>query len=352
VNLDELQSVRDRERQTDKPQQLRESFYTDVGEFIQQLRAERDRVAERTGDPYAPEAMRLKDEIDAARQLVEDIHERRIGKVVKAASLDAAALSPEVDGLTAEEQELFDALVTDIERHREHVLDIVDGESSGPSESPPGESSDNEPGSASPGESSDHEPGSASPGESPGHEPGNAPAATDRGDAAGKGEVTAADVMGAADEASPDGARTTRVDHPPAGPPDAATEQDSAPASGSDRQDSPAGGSTRDGTGRGSHDQSAAGDTPDTPVRNDGGHDSVPAGEMDDALSEDRETAVSGDPQTHSGGVERERVLVTEDLDTFVGFDDRDYDLAADDVVTLPSTNADLLVERDAARRL
>ena len=323
VNLDELQSVRDRERQTDKPQQLRESFYTDVGAFIQQLRAERDRVAERTGDPYAPEAMRLKDEIDAARQLVEDIHERRIGKVVKAASLDAAQLSPEVDGLTAEEQELFDALVADIEHHREHVLNIVDGDSSGPSESPPGESS--------------------------GHQPENAPPPTDRGEVAGEGEVTAADVMGAADEAAPDGARTTRADHPPEGSPDAAPEPDSAPASGSDHQDSPAGGSTRAESARGSRDRPAAGDTP---VRNDGGRDSVPPAATDDSPPGGGGTAVSDDPQPPSGGVERERVLVTEDLDTFVGFDDRDYDLAADDVVTLPSTNADLLVERDAARRL
>jgi DNA replication factor GINS len=45
-------------------------------------------------------------------------------------------------------------------------------------------------------------------------------------------------------------------------------------------------------------------------------------------------------------------VLVTRDVDTFVGSDTRDYDLAADDVVTLPATNAEILVQRDAARRL
>jgi DNA replication factor GINS len=59
-----------------------------------------------------------------------------------------------------------------------------------------------------------------------------------------------------------------------------------------------------------------------------------------------------GTRQGSTGRIERERVLVTEDIDTFVGFDDRDYDLAAGDVVTLPETNAELLVERDAARRL
>ena len=40
MNLEELQTARDRERQTDKLQQLRESFYADAGEFIQQLQTE------------------------------------------------------------------------------------------------------------------------------------------------------------------------------------------------------------------------------------------------------------------------------------------------------------------------
>ncbi|ERH10241.1 MAG: hypothetical protein J07HX64_02013 [halophilic archaeon J07HX64] len=45
-------------------------------------------------------------------------------------------------------------------------------------------------------------------------------------------------------------------------------------------------------------------------------------------------------------------MLVIRDVDTFVGSDARDYDLAADDVVTLPATNAEILVEQDAARRV
>ena len=134
MNLDELQSVRDRERQTDKPQQLRESFYADVGGFVEQLRAERERAAQRHDSPYADEVMQLTDEIDAAQQLVEDIHERRIGKVVKAASLEAAELSPEVKGLTTEERDLFEQLVSDIEGHRREVLSTVEGTQSDPTE--------------------------------------------------------------------------------------------------------------------------------------------------------------------------------------------------------------------------
>ena len=265
MNLDELQSVRDRERQTDKPQQLRESFYTDVGAFVEQLRAERDRVAERDDDPYAPEAMRLKDEIDAARQLVEDIHECRIGKIVKAASLEAADLSAEVNGLTGEEQELFAALVDDIERHREHVLDVVDG------------------------------------------------ATPDRGEVTTDPTDDTADAIGAGE---PDGNEAA----PETGPgdrPEPASPNEAGSADGDIE--------TADGHG-------------DTPARSDGA--GVPS------------PRDGGVEPGATGPVERERVLITEDIDTFVGFDDRDYDLAADDVVTLPATNADLLVERDAARRL
>ena len=72
MNLDELQSIRDRERQSDSLQQLREDFYVDVGEFVQELREERDAVAERADDPFdAPEVNRLTDDINTAEQTVD-----------------------------------------------------------------------------------------------------------------------------------------------------------------------------------------------------------------------------------------------------------------------------------------
>ncbi|MEF8828216.1 MAG: hypothetical protein V5A49_04235, partial [Haloarcula sp.] len=69
MNVDELQSVQSRERQTDQLQQLRETFYEDAGGFIQQLREERDRAAERAEDPFdSPEVNRLTDDIKTAEQ--------------------------------------------------------------------------------------------------------------------------------------------------------------------------------------------------------------------------------------------------------------------------------------------
>ena len=374
MDLDELQSARDRERQTDKPQQLRESFYADVGEFVEQLRTERDRVAERNDDPYAPEAMRLKDEIDAARQLVEDIHERRIGKVVKAASLEAADLSTEVEGLTTEEQELFGALVGDIERHREHVLDVVDGVSPDRGGTEPDDTVDLAGGVSAAdvmGEGVDA-------GLDAGPEPtpqteqddAGAPSSPENGSTPDSRSVDAGE-----EDVPPD--RSDRDDDSPdnaggAGDPRTGSSGDGAVSPGAGRADGtqaepvdrtragPASGeSTRpaDGGSPGPTDgtppevgpESApsgtqtAGESTDAPARSDGAGVSSTRSNSTDGV---------GSRQNSTGQIERERVLVTEDIDTFVGFDDRDYDLVAGDVVTLPKTNAELLIERDAAQRL
>ena len=129
MKLGELQSVQSRERQTDQLQQLRSTFYEEAGEFIAQLREERERAADRAEDPFdSPEVNRLSDDITTAEQTVEAIYERRVGKIVKMASLAAADMPTEEDGLTQEERALFERMVDAIEANRKHVLDVVAGE--------------------------------------------------------------------------------------------------------------------------------------------------------------------------------------------------------------------------------
>jgi DNA replication factor GINS len=391
VNLDELQSVRDRERQTDKPQQLRESFYEDVGAFVEQLRTERDRAAERHDSPYADEVMQLTDEIDAAQQLVEDIHERRIGKVVKAASLEAADLTPEVNGLTTEEQDLFGQLVADIEHHREDVLAVVEGESqtgqSGEAESRT-EQTRREGSTAGPaGE------GATPSSEASAPEGSNVSAADVMGSSGDSTDGAAADTTGRQSNRRRNGSREedSRSEHPDpeAMRPDTAPGDtadgagDSGPRSDPASRDDAGGSDRRTDTGDSGRRTDPAGDSPprqgpesntDATASDGGRTDPADRNAPGETGRQTRDTATettppasgSGDtqPDTHSqaerrestptigAGVERERVLVTRNVDTFVGSDDRDYDLAADDVVTLPTTNADILVERDAARRL
>jgi DNA replication factor GINS len=284
--------VRDRERQTDKLQQLRESFYADAGEFIGQLRRERQRAADRAEDPFdAPEVTRLSDEIDTAETTVEAIFEKRIGKIVKAASFAAADLPAQAEGMTAEEQELFDNLVGDIESTRSRVLDVLDGTESEDEGSPPAE-------------------------------------ADTVSEEAG---VSAADVMGGTEES-------------PTGP-----ASGSEPERGRAEHTPGAGGSETTGSDRSPGPESGEPGGRDTPD-----HGSEPAPEAGETAGS-RDRGEGTPPVRNDGGgatPDRQTVRVTEDVGSFLGVDDREYELASDDVVSLPAANATPLLERGAAEPL
>lgn len=126
MNVDDLRSVLRTERQKDSLQHLRESFYEDVAEFIAEQKAKREQKAEQLGTHYSPEIRRLTDEIETAEEVVTSIYERRVGKVVKAASFAAAGMTSETDGLTREEKRLFDDLVARIEENRGTVLSALE----------------------------------------------------------------------------------------------------------------------------------------------------------------------------------------------------------------------------------
>ncbi len=302
MDLDELQSVRDRERQTDKLQQLRPTFYADAGKFIQRLREQRTRAAEHADDPFdAPKVSRLSDEIDTAEQTVEAIYEKRVGKIVKAASFAAADLPAESDGMTEEETELFDTLVKNIKANRQHVLDVLAGEDtdseSDDTTDEAGPTGATEEGSPPTDAVPTDAPESPSPAESAlanGPPTGVADSSSDRpgSDQPGGDNVSAADAMGGSSTES-DASESTKRD-PPA----------PTPGAGSGESDT------------------------ESELREDGG---------------------TTDSQT---GVKRETVRITADVGDIFGVDEREYDLAEDDVVTLPEANATPLVERDAAERL
>ena len=369
MNLEELQSVQSRERQASQLQHLRASFYEDVGEYIGGLRAERNEVAAASDNPFDdPEVERLSDEIQTAEGTVESIYERRVGKVVKLASIAAAGMSHQEDGLTTEEEQLFERLVDAIEHNRECVLSVLDGETPSlnctPADgdgSPGGAGTDPESGSdrtarADPGDASHagdengddgwdapEAPGSPGTAEAPGSRPG-----TDAG----------ADVGGRGPSGTADGEdRPTPPDRPPAAEPgpggtDADDDVDGGPldvagAMGApDGTDGPeagrdaapvgVGGDTgrRDDPGTGRPGGSPAGeDRPDGPPGE--GHD--PPGESGDA---------------EAGPVERTTIRITADVGEVFGVDGRAYDLSAEDVVTLPTPNAEGLVSKEAAERL
>ncbi|MFC6865447.1 hypothetical protein ACFQGE_18530 [Halomicroarcula sp. GCM10025817] len=292
MNLDELQSVQSRERQTDQLQQLRATFYEEAGEFIAQLREERSRAAERAEDPFdAPEVNHLTDDINTAEQTIEAIYERRVGKIVKMASLAAADMPMEDDGLTQEERTLFETMVQAIKDNRNHVLDVVSGEASGsPVET--GTSADGSAGSRTPPSTDD---------------------TVGAGDTDPSG-VDAADVMGAS--ASESAAQSPPVPDDVGGdrPPDEAAIATSPDDSSRDVPDE------------------------DPPV---------------DAASDEASGPSTEGPEGDApDDVARRTVRITDDVGEIFGVDEREYDLSRDDVVTLPSDNADPLVEQDAAEPL
>ena len=312
MNLDELQSVQARERQSSDLQHLRSSFYREVGEYIHDLTEERARLVEAADDPFSsPEVRKRSDDIETAEGTVEAIYERRVGKVVKKASIAAAGMPVDDDGLTDEEETLFEDLVDRIERNRESVLSVLDGD--GPSVSCSIDGGAPEAASADP----DPTPETATPTETPADE------GVDAADLMGSGPQDAGAEASSGSEAgeagasgAPESAPGQRADSPPE-PPTADLDPVEEPPP--------------DPTDAGS-----AGET-------DG--DSRPA----DRSSEDDGTAGSGETLP---GMPRTTVRITDEVGEVVGADDRDYDLGAEDVVTLPESNADVLVDKDAAERL
>ena len=304
MKLDELQSVQSRERQTDQLQQLRATFYEEAGQFVAQLREERDRAAERADDPFdSPEVNRLTDDIKTAEQTVEAIYERRVGKIVKMASLAAADMPTDDGGLTQEERELFETMVEAIEGNRRHVLDVVSGEA------PTGAVGDGESESTQPAETA---PEDATPAEA------DSDPAVDAADIMGGGDGAPTE---AGDQATPAGSELADPGESADRPAGEATAVESDPAPSS------AGRSSTDTESGPAQTGTTAVSTPSTA----GGIEESSAAEAD---------------------VDRKTVRITDEVGEIFGVDERSYDLSTDDVVTLPADNADPLVERDAAEPL
>ena len=313
MNLDELQSVQARERQSSDLQHLRSSFYREVGEYIQTLNEKRAQAVEEADDPFSePEVRRLTDDIETAEGTVEAIYERRVGKVVKKASIAAAGMSVGDDGLTREEESLFEDLVRRIEQNRETVLSVLDGNAPNVSCT-----IDDEPtkDTEAPTEPIDDDPAAREP-----TKPDETPNLNERSTA--ENGIDAANLMGGDSTVDPttepaDADPEPKQDSEPVSPPSESPPQPTDPESGDD--------------------------TPTVDVPSDS-----PAREaVSDPLRQKEKPDKRDMP-----GLPRTTVRITSDIGEIVGADDRDYDLGAEDVVTLPEPNADVLVEKNAAERL
>ncbi len=326
MNLDELQSVQARERQSSDLQHLRPSFYREVGEFVERLSEERARAVEAADDPFSsPEVRRLTDDIETAEQTVEAIYERRVGKVVKKASIAAAGMPVDDDGLTDEEEALFEDLVARIERNREAVLSATDGEGPSVSCSVDAEAdADAEPDVEAAAPDAGREPSPS------GDEP---PVDTD---------VSAAELMGT-DDGPPSNGET--ADGPANAEPSAAEGSAANPApTPAPQEPSPPTAEEPPSSADGSPTERANAES--------GSEDETEDATTDAGGPERRSAADPTDEESSIPGLPRTTVRITDDVGEVVGADDRDYDLGAGTVVTLPEPNAEVLVDKDAAERL
>ena len=123
MDLEDLRAAQADERRSEKLQELPDSFYEDAAGYIESLREERDACE----DPYSDEAQRLNDELSSARQVAEAIYERRVGKVVKMASLSANGHTATEDHMTLEEREMYESIVNEIRAGQERVEGLLEG---------------------------------------------------------------------------------------------------------------------------------------------------------------------------------------------------------------------------------
>ena len=426
MNLDELRSVQSKERQKDSLQQLRDSFYQDVAAYIQDLRAERDRRAERVDNPFSDDEVRqLSDELDTAEEVAEALYERRVGKVVKLASFAAADMSASEEGMTVEEQALFDDLVDRIKQNKASVLDVLAGEGdtndavnttpTATDPSPPSQAADttaamtdDEPTTIG-GANANHTPSPAA--DTPEQSPEQA------------ADGMLADAMGAATErgGASDGTAADNPARRAAGDTNTAERTTEAPHNDAERTDGEGGVPTTDGgsttaatpptestpTTNSSPTEStstpestpateSASTTPSqpssaspsadpagsteatmaTPETATGSTESVtqsaesitqspasatePTGDHDHSTDRSADTgaetasnseAVSTDT-AQSESIDRTTVRITESVGAILGVDEREYMLTREDVVTLPTANAEALLSQDAAIKL
>ena len=363
MKLDELRTVQSKERRKDSLQQLRDSFYEDVAAYLQDLKASRDRRAEQVDDPFSDdEVRRLSDELDTAKEVAEAVYERRVGKVVKLASFAAADMPVDDEGMTSEERRLFDDLVDRIERNKRSVLDVLSGDG-GPNETT----------AASQPESAATQSSEAQPTAS---EPTPPPSPTERVDESETAtDGMLADAMGGGSEptvgrderaATTDAGRGDgTIDESTTAPPSEASSPDPTPGEipppeaepepeavvepstdgGTATDVGPSASTTEQPTaGRSTADQTTSEQPAVTPT----------AGNGPDAAAGSAAPTAGGESAstTETDDEDRTTLRITKNVGEIFCVDGREYTLRSEDVVTLPTANADPLVDRNAAMRL
>lgn len=319
MNLEDIRAVQAEERNSDGIQDLSDTFYREVTDYIEELREERAQLLEDADDLYGTEDVRqLTHEIETAQEVAEAIYDRRLAKIVKHASLAAAGMATEETGLTEEEAALYADLVGRIEDHRQAMMERFAGRGGGPLAETP--------------ERTRQEGGGAS-----------ARAADD--------ELAAPD----SDEGRPAPQPPPQADDQPSEP----DTFDASEAMAGDSEDSSSNGPGQIPRSSGGPEARAARegedangtDLPEDPIDASGGSTESESGHPRQQDADGGETDDGGSADDSFDG-EQIPLRITEDVGEIMGVDEQVYDLAAGDLVNLPTANAEPLLDRDAAVRI
>jgi DNA replication factor GINS len=120
INLNDIL----REERKSKLVPLESDFYERASGQIRELEEEKSRIE----DIYSTKYAIIEDEIKTARKSLENIVERRMGKIIKEASLRASSRQKEkqdIDSLTQEEREFYNRLLELMTQWRGGLLDKV-----------------------------------------------------------------------------------------------------------------------------------------------------------------------------------------------------------------------------------
>lgn len=120
INLNDI--LRDERKSKLVP--LENDFYEKAARHIHELEDEKSRIE----DIYSTKYAIIEDEIKTARKSLENIIERRMGKIIKEASLRASSKQKEkqdIDSMTQEERDFYNRLLELMTQWRSELLDKV-----------------------------------------------------------------------------------------------------------------------------------------------------------------------------------------------------------------------------------
>lgn len=346
MNLQQIQETLREERTSDRLQPISDTFYSDTESYLRNLRHDREEAAEDAPNVFdSREVMNLSHKIQRAEETIENLYNRRVGKIINQAVLAASGGTFDKEPLTETEQDLYDTIIEAVNDNRANALDVLsDGANTNSMFSTDRESTNTV---SSLTDETNVQPTT----EEVNSDANNA--ADYMGDGSAEVSETQADTDDTTAEATPDstnqsggfaadvsfGEETeTETENDNTDTPPDADKPEPEPPSPPEQSDSDTPVETLSDETDDFTDEFASAPETDT-------HNDAPTTNLPDEPQQQTKTETDDQPDD----ISRVTVQVTQDIGEVCGTDNRTYDLAEEDVVSLPEENAKPLLENNAA---